>query len=421
MVCTGGPQLLSAGGAAVVGHDGHFRVPVGGEVVGEEQDTGLNVPGRCHGVNSLLQEPPMIDLVDLHEAIVIGAAGGIRVKAALNIGHGQRQSIGDAVLLTTGLHSYLEVMVQEVAVCHYVIPPEDLLLRGGVLTELIGRLRRAGAFQDRLRESDGRFISSPYTHAVTGGKDCSTDERQDDDRAIITAALALGRPPGGFMGGHGAHPLVADAAEKLLRQLSDGVLLQGVGVLSLHGEGGGNEESGAGPVGVGAVVDVDNAIGVQPHDPCVILIDLGGAPGRHKPLKALRQGQDVMVLAELVQGQRGHLAVTGAILRGAVEGGEVHGAGDDLIGVAVREAPQVGAIEVGPERAGGKVVGAAKGVGQLVQVQHEGAVLAVLQHQAGLSVVDHGLTGGDVQNSGFHWYVLLTGRFRPHHRPRRCQ
>ena len=397
---------MSAGGAAVVGHDGHFRVPVGGEVVGEEQDTGLNVPGRCHGVNSLLQEPPMIDLVDLHEAIVIGAAGGIRVKAALNIGHGQRQSIGDAVLLTTGLHSYLEVMVQEVAVCHYVIPPEDLL-RGGVLTGLIGRLRRAGAFQDRLRESDGRFISSPYTHAVTGGKDCSTDERQDDDRAIIAAALALGRPPGGFMGGHGAHPLVGDAAEKLLRQLTGAVLLQGVGVLSLHGEGGGNEESGAGPVGAVAAAAVDAATGAQPHDPGFILIDLGGAPGGDGPLKALRQGQDVMVLAELVQGERGHLALTGAILFGAVESGEVHSAGDDLIGVAIREAPQIGAIEMGPERAGGKVVGAAKGVGHLVQVQHEGAVLAVLQHQAGLSVVVHGLTGGDVQNRGFHWYVLL--------------
>ena len=110
-----------------------------------------------------------------------------------------------------------------------------------------------------------------------------------------------------------------------------------------------------------------------------------------------------MVLAELVQGQRGHLAVTGAILRGAVEGGEVHGAGDDLIGVAVREAPQVGAIEVGPQGAGGKVVGAAKGVGHLLQVEQQGAVLAVLQHQAGLPVVINDLAGGDVLNSGFHW------------------
>ena len=63
----------------------------------------------------------------------------------------------------------------------------------------------------------------------------------------------------------------------------------------------------------------------------------------------------------------------------------------------------VGAIEVGPQGAGGKVVGAAKGVGHLVQVQHEGAVLAVLQHQAGLPVVINDLAGGDVLNSGFHW------------------
>ena len=195
----------------------------------------------------------MIDLIDLHEAIVIGVAGGIRVKAALHIGHSQRQSVGDAVLLTTGLHGYLEVIVQEVAVCHYVIPPEDLL-RGGDLTGLMGRLRRAGAFLDRLLESGGRFVSSPHPHAVTGGEDSSAYQGQKDDRAIIGAAFALSRPPGCFMGGHGAHPLIGDTAEKLLRQLSDGVLLQGVRVLSLHGEGGGNEESGAGPVGVVAVV-----------------------------------------------------------------------------------------------------------------------------------------------------------------------
>ncbi len=39
----------------------------------------------------------MVDLVDLHEAIVIGAAGGIRVKAAFHIGHGLRQGVGDAL------------------------------------------------------------------------------------------------------------------------------------------------------------------------------------------------------------------------------------------------------------------------------------------------------------------------------------
>ena len=72
----------------------------------------------------------MVDLVDLHEAIVIGAAGGIRVKAAFHIGHGQRQGVWDAVLLTAGLHGHLEVIVQEVAVRHDVIPPEHRL-RGG--------------------------------------------------------------------------------------------------------------------------------------------------------------------------------------------------------------------------------------------------------------------------------------------------
>ena len=38
----------------------------------------------------------MVDLVDLHEAIVIGAAGGIRVKAAFHIGLGVGATLGSA-------------------------------------------------------------------------------------------------------------------------------------------------------------------------------------------------------------------------------------------------------------------------------------------------------------------------------------
>lgn len=164
--------------------------------------------------------------------------------------------------------------------------------------------------------------------------------------------------------------LLADAAGKLLPQLTGAILLQGVGALSLslnlNGEGGGDDKSGVSPAEAAAVVTADNAIGVKPHDPCVGL----GAPGRHGPFKALRQRQDVMVLADLIQGERGHLALTDAVLFGAVEGGEVHSAGDDLIGVAVRDAPQIGVIEVELQVAVGKVVGVAKGEGRLVQVQH---------------------------------------------------
>lgn len=94
-------------------------------------------------------------------------------------------------------------------------------------------------------------------------------------------------------------------------------------------------------------------------------------------------------------------------------GGQVriHGAGDDFIRVADREAGQVGAVEVGPQGAGGKVVGAAKGVGHLVQVQEHGAVLAVLQHQAGLPVIVHGLGRGRCSKQAFSWVMssLLFG------------
>lgn len=109
-----------------------------------------------------------------------------------------------------------------------------------------------------------------------------------------------------------------------------------------------------------------------------------------------------MILADLIQGERGHLTLTDAVLFGAVEGGEVYSARDNLIGVAVRDAPQVGVIEVELQVAAGKVIGVAKRKGCLVQMEHESAVFAVLQHQARLSVVVNSLTGGDVLNSGFH-------------------
>lgn len=181
---------------------------------------------------------------------------------------------------------------------------------------------------------------------------------------MVSAALsaALIRCSGKF--------LIRDASGKLLPQLTSAILLQGVGALSLHEEGGGDKESGVCPAEAAAVVTVDNATGVQPHDPYVVLIALGGAPGRHGPFKALREGQDIMVLAELIQGQRGHLTLTSAILFRAIESGEVHSAGDDLIGVAVREPLQIGVIEVYPQVAGGIVVGVAKGEGRLVQVEH---------------------------------------------------
>lgn len=55
--------------------------------------------------------------------------------------------------------------------------------------------------------------------------------------------------------------LTVHAAVDFRNQLIGGVLVQAA--ISLHGILGGDEESGAGPVGVGAVVVVDIAIGVQ--------------------------------------------------------------------------------------------------------------------------------------------------------------
>lgn len=152
----------------------------------------------------------------------------------------------------------------------------------------------------------------------------------------------------------------------------------------LHNERRGDEESGAASAGPGAVAVAKAVIGVvvQGHDPDFILIVLGCVPGGDGPLRALRQGQDVMVLAELVQSERGHLALTGAILLGAIEGGEVHGAGDDLIGVTFRQHVQVGIIEIVLQRAITKNVILAKRTQNLSQIHKQGAILTMLQHLA---------------------------------------
>ena len=139
-------------------------------------------------------------------------------------------------------------------------------------------------------------------------------------------------------------------------------VLRGLIAVNLNGEGGGESESGAGPEGVGTAVAAEVAAGEQAKDPCVILIHIGGAPGGGGPLPHLRLGDDAVILAELIQGQRGHLGLTGAVLLGAVEGGEVHRAGDDLIRVALGQRVQVDAVEMGAEGAGRKVVAGAKGV-----------------------------------------------------------
>lgn len=102
-----------------------------------------------------------------------------------------------------------------------------------------------------------------------------------------------------------------------------------------------------------------------------------------------------MILAELIQGERGHLTLHRAILLGAVEGGEVHRAGDDLIRVALRQRIQIGTVEVGPEGAGGKVVAGAKGVLNVLHGHEQRAVLTVLQDDAGLPTIEDSLAGGD--------------------------
>ena len=52
----------------------------------------------------------MVDGVNLHEAIVTGAADGIRVKVGFHLCNGECQGIRHAILLTAVLHGFLEVI-----------------------------------------------------------------------------------------------------------------------------------------------------------------------------------------------------------------------------------------------------------------------------------------------------------------------
>lgn len=135
----------------------------------------------------------------------------------------------------------------------------------------------------------------------------------------------------------------------------------------------------------------------------MVIIHAGRGPGGHGPLPALRVGQDAVVLAQLIQGGRGHLAHHGPVLLGAVEGGEVHRAGQDLIRVALGDAVQESAVEVHPEGVVFilEVVGLAKGPLNLAdQGQHGAASLAVLQDDTGLPTVADLLHAGVVLKLG---------------------
>ena len=139
----------------------------------------------------------------------------------------------------------------------------------------------------------------------------------------------------------------------------------------------------------------------------MVIIHAGRGPGGHGPLKGLltiRIGQDAVVLVQLIQGERGHLALHGPIFLGAVEGGEVHRAGDDLLRVALGDAVQIDAVEVGAEGADGKVIAEAKLALDPLHVHEQGAILAVLQDDAGLPPVEDDLAGGAVRETGIFMY-----------------
>ena len=136
----------------------------------------------------------------------------------------------------------------------------------------------------------------------------------------------------------------------------------------------------------------------------MVIIHAGRGPGGHGPLKGLltiRIGQDAVVLVQLIQGERGHLALHGPIFLGAVEGGEVHRAGDDLLRVALGDAVQIDAVEVGAEGADGKVIAEAKLALDPLHVHEQGAILAVLQDDAGLPPVEDDLAGERCGKRGF--------------------
>ena len=149
----------------------------------------------------------------------------------------------------------------------------------------------------------------------------------------------------------------------------------------------------------------------------MVIIHAGRGPGGHGPLKGLltiRIGQDAVVLVQLIQGERGHLALHGPIFLGAVEGGEVHRAGDDLLRVALGDAVQIDAVEVGAEGADGKVIAEAKLALDPLHVHEQGAILAVLQDDAGLPPVEDDLAGercGNVATPFFQYkeYVFAWG------------
>ena len=147
LVCSGIPQLSCTAGAVVVGHQGHLRVPVGVQVAADDIKPGLNVSGVGQRVHAQALEPFVVDLVDLHEPIVVGGAHGIRVKVCLHLSDGQRQRIGHVVDLTIVLHELLEVIGQEPPLTHDVIPIPHGLRR----FSRSGRRLRGGGGGHRLR------------------------------------------------------------------------------------------------------------------------------------------------------------------------------------------------------------------------------------------------------------------------------
>ena len=99
-----------------------------------------------------------------------------------------------------------------------------------------------------------------------------------------------------------------------------------------------------------------------------------------------------MVLAVLIKCKWRNAASVNAILLATVDCGEVNGAFQNLTMVALGERVHVGTVEVFTQVTLGKIVVRAKSVLNLLKHHEQGAVLAVLQHDAGLTVVLYGCT-----------------------------
>ena len=123
----------------------------------------------------------MIALIDLHEAVVAGAAHRVRVKVGLYLRHSNTEGVGDTVLLAVVLHDFLEVIGEQPtfaynvvtvfgALClgflgrfgflRYEFPQRDVCSRGGV-----GRGRRRGGAHE------GRFRGLAFAVEGSGSED----------------------------------------------------------------------------------------------------------------------------------------------------------------------------------------------------------------------------------------------------------